>query len=308
MDWDRLKIFHAVAEKGSLLGAATFLKMSQSAVSRHIGYLEDYFKIPLLYRQSRGITLSQAGEILYEACQEIFVQFIVTQTLLMDIKGSHKKNLRIYAPSDFGVISLSTCLAGFMKIHPNFCLEIVLDYTHRQQMDFRDIDVAIHTKPVFYAGFISVPILQQSLKLYAARDYLKKFGVPFKPHHLDHHRLICFDNSGQESASSPYRDYLLSLGANPKKPRTPFLSLSSTLTMAQCVEKGLGISLLSPYIAATLRGVVEILPDLPTPVVEAFLTYPEQLQKTSGIKALQKFILEEFQSAPYSMETKEKQI
>lgn len=306
MDWNRLKVFHAVAEKGSFSGAAAFLKMSQSAVGRHIRYLEDHLQTPLFHRQARGAVLSEQGEILFKACQDIYTQLIFAQALLGDNKASPKGTLRVYAPSGLGVISLSTCIAGFMEIHPELRVEISVDYNNSKKIDFRNIDVAIHTEPILYADLISIPILKQPLKIYASRNYLRKFGVPFKPHHLDHHKLICFD--GGPHTPPPYRDYLLFLGATTKKPRCPFLSISSILGVARCVEEGLGISLLSPYMASTLKDVVQILPQVPAAVVEAYLIYPEKLKKTSRIQALQKFIFEEFQTLGHFFEIENEQI
>lgn len=294
MDWNRLKIFHAVAEKGSFLGAAALLKISQSAVSRHIRYLEDHLQTLLVHRQSRGCILSESGEILHKTCQDIAIQLGFAQALLLDKQAIPKGTLKIYVPSDFGMVSLSICLARFIETHPEIRAEIFVDYTHRKKIDFRTIDVAIHTEPTFYAGLISVPLFKQPLKIYASHAYLKKFGVPFKPSHLDSHRLICFEGDGP--AALPYYDYLLSLGANIQKPRTPFLSVNSILGMAQCVEQGLGISLLSPYIASTLKNVVQILPEVPVTVVEAYLTYPEKLRETLRLQAFQKFILQEFKT------------
>ena len=45
MDWDKLKIFHAVAEAGSFTSATVNLNLSQSAISRQIQSLEDDLKV-----------------------------------------------------------------------------------------------------------------------------------------------------------------------------------------------------------------------------------------------------------------------
>ena len=44
MDWDKLKIFHAVAEAGSFTSATVILNLSQSAISRQIQSLEEDLK------------------------------------------------------------------------------------------------------------------------------------------------------------------------------------------------------------------------------------------------------------------------
>ena len=58
MDWDKLKIFHAVAEAGSFTNATVNLNLSQSAISRQIQSLEQDLKVQLFERHARGLTLT----------------------------------------------------------------------------------------------------------------------------------------------------------------------------------------------------------------------------------------------------------
>ena len=61
MDWDKLKIFHAVAEAGSFTSATVILNLSQSAISRQIQSLEEDLKVKLFERHARGLTLTDNG-------------------------------------------------------------------------------------------------------------------------------------------------------------------------------------------------------------------------------------------------------
>src|SRR3546814_12433913 len=72
MDWDKLRIFHAVAEAGSFTHAGELLNLSQSAVSRQISALEDSLKVPLFHRHARGLILTEQGELLYRTAHEVF--------------------------------------------------------------------------------------------------------------------------------------------------------------------------------------------------------------------------------------------
>jgi DNA-binding transcriptional LysR family regulator len=54
MDWDKLRVFHAVAEAGSFTHAGDTLNLSQSAVSRQISALEDNLQVSLFHRHARG--------------------------------------------------------------------------------------------------------------------------------------------------------------------------------------------------------------------------------------------------------------
>ena len=65
MDWDKLRIFHAVATAGSFTHAGQMLTLSQSAVSRQISALEEEISTPLFQRHARGLTLTDEGELLF---------------------------------------------------------------------------------------------------------------------------------------------------------------------------------------------------------------------------------------------------
>ena len=67
MDWDKLRIFHAVADVGSLTHAGDVLHLSQSAVSRQIRALEERLNVTLFHRHARGLILTEQGELLFEA-------------------------------------------------------------------------------------------------------------------------------------------------------------------------------------------------------------------------------------------------
>src|SRR3546814_2204225 len=78
MDWDKLRIFHAVAEAGSFTHAGELLNLSQSAVSRQISALEDSLKVPLFHRHARGLILTEQGELLYRPAHEAFGTLAMT--------------------------------------------------------------------------------------------------------------------------------------------------------------------------------------------------------------------------------------
>jgi len=67
MDWDKLRIFHAVADAGSLTHAGDTLHLSQSAVSRQIRALEESLNTTLFHRHARGLILTEQGELLFDA-------------------------------------------------------------------------------------------------------------------------------------------------------------------------------------------------------------------------------------------------
>ena len=78
MDWDKLKIFHAVAEAGSFTNATVNLNLSQSAISRQIQSLEQDLKVQLFERHARGLTLTENGEYVFKTAHEVISKLTVS--------------------------------------------------------------------------------------------------------------------------------------------------------------------------------------------------------------------------------------
>ena len=87
MDWDKLKIFHAVAEAGSFTSATVNLNLSQSAISRQIQSLEDDLKVKLFERHARGLTLTENGEYVFKTAHEVISKLKEVETSLGDKKN-----------------------------------------------------------------------------------------------------------------------------------------------------------------------------------------------------------------------------
>ena len=84
MDWDKLRIFHSVAEKGSLTHAGDALHLSQSAVSRQIRALEESLNTTLFHRHARGLILTEQGELLYDATLSMVKRLDATAARIRD--------------------------------------------------------------------------------------------------------------------------------------------------------------------------------------------------------------------------------
>ena len=114
MDWDKLKIFHAVAEAGSFTNATVNLNLSQSAISRQIQSLEQDLKVQLFERHARGLVLTENGDYLFKSAHEIISKLKDVETNLSGHKDKLNGKLIVttaedihYEPYDFAVSHLT---------------------------------------------------------------------------------------------------------------------------------------------------------------------------------------------------------
>ena len=95
MDWDKLKIFHAVAEAGSFTNATINLNLSQSAISRQIQSLEQDLKVQLFERHARGLTLTENGEYVFKTAHDVISKLKEVESTLGDQKNKPTGKLTI---------------------------------------------------------------------------------------------------------------------------------------------------------------------------------------------------------------------
>ena len=107
MDWNKLRIFHVVAQAGSFTHAAESLNLSPSAVSRQISRLESSLNIPLLHRHARGLILTEQGELLFRTAREVFAKLTTTESGIRESKERPQGPLRVTTTVAFGSVWLT---------------------------------------------------------------------------------------------------------------------------------------------------------------------------------------------------------
>src|SRR6266704_3744384 len=127
MDWDKLRVFHAVAEAGSFTHAGEALNLSQSAVSRQISALEESLSVPLFHRHARGLILTEQGELLFRTAREVFAKLAMTESLISESKDRPKGPLKITSTVAFGSTWLTPRIRDFLDLYPEIQVSLVVD-------------------------------------------------------------------------------------------------------------------------------------------------------------------------------------
>ena len=147
MDWDKLKIFHAVAEAGSFTSATVTLNLSQSAISRQIQSLEDDLKVKLFERHARGLTLTENGEYVYKTAHEVISKLKEVETSLGDQKNKPSGKITITTVRSFGTHWLTPRIQEFMQLHPEMEVELIFD-DKELDLSTRQADICLlYTSP-----------------------------------------------------------------------------------------------------------------------------------------------------------------
>ena len=126
MDWDKLRIFHAVADAGSFTRAGEGLNLSQSAVSRQISTLEESLQVKLFHRHARGLKLTEQGEELFLSAHEVFAKLATAEARNTDARERPQGPLRITTTIAFGSFWLTPRIKEFVNLYPEIQVSLLV--------------------------------------------------------------------------------------------------------------------------------------------------------------------------------------
>lgn len=287
MDWDKLRIFHAVADAGSLTHAGEMLHLSQSAVSRQIRALEESLNTTLFRRHARGLLLTEQGELLFETTRSMTKRLKATAARIRDSEDEVFGELRVTTTIGFGTLWLAPRLSRLFKRYPNLKIDLMLE-ERILDLSMREADVAIRLKEPSQAELIRRRLMDVHIRLYASKDYIAEHGLPTRTEELASHRLISQSlSSPQVRAGSEFVQPFLSV--------TPMSSLTvnNYFGILQGVIQGLGIGSLPDYLAGDFPNLVHILPEEKSSPIPTYLAYVEELRHSKRVCAFRDFIIDE---------------
>lgn len=288
MDWDKLRIFHAVAEAGSFTHAGEVLNLSQSAVSRQISALEESLKVSLFHRHARGLILTEQGELLFRTAHDVFAKLAMAEAMLADSKDKPRGELRVTTTVSFGMLWLTPRIKEFADLYPDIRVHLILD-DDELDLGMREADIAIRFRAPVQADLVQRRLVQVTNHLYAAPSYLKRFGAPKNIDDLDNHAILAYGAAVPQPLAEV--NWLLAKSPDPQKPRKPIFTVNNIYALMLAVESGLGIAALPDYVARGNTKLTQVLPESAGPTFDTYFVYPEELRDTKRIAVFRDFML-----------------
>jgi len=292
MDWDKLRVFHAVADAGSFTHAGDTLSLSQSAVSRQVHALEESLGVMLFHRHARGLILTEQGELLYRSVHDVFHQLAMTEAVLTDSKERPEGPLRITTTVAFGSTWLTRVIKRFIDDYPGIEVSLILADTDLD-ITMREADCAIRFAMPTRGDLIQRHLRTVRSRLYASPDYLRAHGMPKSLEDLDGH-LIVFGDDGP--VPTPSINWPLALQLHDHGLR-PVLKVNNIYGIYRAVVSGLGIASLPSYMARLSPELVHVLPDLVGPEIDMYFVYPEELRDSMRISMFRDFLVRSLNEA-----------
>ena len=287
MDWDKLKIFHAVAEAGSFTSATVILNLSQSAISRQIQSLEEDLKVKLFERHARGLTLTENGEYVYKTAHEVISKLKEVETTLSDKKDKPSGKIVVTTVMSFGTTWLTPRIQEFMDLNPEIEVELVFD-NKELDLSTRQADIGIFMRRPKQLNYIQKKLIDLNYHIYGSPKYLEKHGYPKNINDLNKHKFISFGKGAPSPVYNP--DWALKLGMHDGKKRKSIMKVNSVYGLLLAVQSGVGLAALPDYIAHNVNNITKVLPEETGKPTETHFVYPASLKNNARLMAFRNFI------------------
>ncbi|MBR9884227.1 MAG: LysR family transcriptional regulator [Oceanospirillales bacterium] len=268
LDLNALPLFMATAEAGSFTAAAERLGCTKTKVSLNIKALEKRLGLALFNRTTRQVTLTDAGQQLYMACQPLLAKLGETLSEAGTSARTLTGTLRMTAPVDHVAQSLAPAAAAFGERHPDLLIE--LRSGDRVADMVRDgIDVAIRIGWLKDSTLRAQKLGEFEQWVVASPGYLNQMGTPDHPGELSRHRWIEFSPLPSPLTWRFTRgDEQLQVQMHSR------FRVDSTGALRSLLKSDAGVSVMASYIGQQDEELVRLLPQWHLPSGGIYAVFP----------------------------------
>ena len=291
-----IRAFTKVVQHSSFAAAARDLRLSRSAVSKHVIELEQELGVQLLSRTTRSVTATENGQAYYERCLAILSDLEEADLSATRLQAEVRGLLRINAPMSFGTLHLARAVADFMEKYPDLRIQLLLS---DQQVDpvQEGFDVTLRIADLPSSSMIARRIAPARRAICASPSYLARHGTPKHPDDLRGHACLTYGHlatGNQWKLTGPDGDHWIAI------PWT--LCINNAEVLRDAAVQGRGIALLPTFIAGAdfQQGrLATILPGYQAPEISIYAIYPETRHLSLKVRVFIDFLVERFGGRPY---------
>ncbi len=265
-----MQTFYWVAKSSGFSAAAKALALPKSTVSRHIALLEARLGARLLERTTRRSSLTEIGQLYLAHCERVMADAEEAERAVTAYTREPRGLLRVGVPVTFARAFLAPMLPAFCRNYPRLQLELVLGGAPLDPVE-QVLDVVIHVGRLQDSTYVVRKLGSTPQHLYAARDYLRRHGVPKTPAELAAHEAIAISRSPK---GARWKLRAEGSGEEVEVKIDPRLSAPDPVILFQLAEAGLGVAMLPEFLAVRSKKLQRVLRDWSPAAVEFFALYP----------------------------------
>jgi len=247
LDLNHLRLFIEIVKVGSFAGTARRLGVPTNTVTRHIQQLEAAAHMRLMHRSTRKLTLTPAGQALYERCVASVEELSNAAQEIIDDSQTPGGLVRVAAAAGFFDVFGMKHIVEFLALYPRIRVEFLLDDA-RTDLIAESIDVALRSGRQLKSSSVARRVIETPSVLAASPSYLANNGAPAYPQALAKHQCVVL---ARDSARTNWT--LEGPSGRIEVTVSGRFRANNARTVMQATAAGLGIALL-PYSAVRRRA------------------------------------------------------
>ena len=289
---DRLecdRMFVAVMEAESFVGASQKLGTSATQASKLVSRLENDLGVRLLNRTTRSVSPTEAGQAYYERLRPLLEELETLDLDIRNISQEPRGRLRMTAPLTFGVLELAPALNAFAIRFPDIELDVSFsDYV--ASLVEEGFDLAVRVGRPRDSSLMMRKLLEVRIVVVASPAYLESHPEPMAPADLSDHACI-IDTNFREPNKWLFRGE--GQGEPMFVPVSGRIRYSNGEACLAAAEAGLGLACVPEFLAKdSMREgrVVRLLQEFETNPYDVHVLYPHKLHLAAKVRLLVEFL------------------
>lgn len=281
---DDLVLFTQVVEFGSFSKVAEANSITKSMVSKRVSKLEADLGTQLLYRTTRKLTLTEAGEVLYYRSKDIHSTAKSAFDAVTGYNDNLSGHIRMSVPTISGELLLAQAISDFCQQHPGLTVDMSMD-NNFVDLIADNYDLVIRTGYLEDSSLIARYIFNSHWVVCASPDYLIECGTPETPKDLRHHNCLGYTHDSAGTFDWQFKNnsdaYTLKVVGN--------FSSDNSAALKQCALVGNGVAYLPKclvYNEIRQGELIELLQPYSSKIVGIYAVYPYTKRPAKRIQAL----------------------
>lgn len=292
----QIRTFVRVAERESFSAVARDLQVTQPAVSKAVTALERALGVRLVNRNTRSVSLTEAGRRYYERCRQIISDLEEADADVGNLSSGTLGTLNIAAPVPFGLMFISPRVVRFKGLHPSLAINLDLNDQALNLIE-QNIDVAIRLGHLNAPGLVARKLGESPFVAVASPAYLSLRGVPETPEELVDHNCVASTNQANPT------EWTFEDGADPRSVVVGSNYRSNNLlALKDATLAGIGIARLPLWMVDTeiKAGLLRpVLGKVRLPAFGIHAVFPSSRQIPAKVRLFVEFMQDELRSVSY---------
>ncbi|MCL4117157.1 UNVERIFIED_CONTAM: hypothetical protein GTU68_065005 [Idotea baltica] len=293
-----MQAFTSIVDHGGFTEAARKLKISKSAISKHISALEARLGVTLLNRTTRRVSPTEIGQQYYDHVSKILEDVRFADEQVQSMQSAPKGTLTISASTDFGGNQISRALGAFLAEYPD--VRVNMELTNRfVDLTQDSIDLAIRIGKLADSTLKARKLSTARFYIVASPEYIKKFGEPRTIDDLTEHRLMHYL---QGSANRVWN--LTATSGEDRQIRTPGnFAVNDGLSLLTAAKEGTGLTILPNFLVSPALkdgSLVQVLKQLPVREAGIYAVYQPATYTQPKLRACIDFLAAYFKDSDTS--------